>query len=125
MSMSAAIERYKDLSKTEVVERLASMSTRARGALVRHKETIRHAGFTAMGQGAAFGTGFVLGLIEKKAPGLRTIPRTQVPTASAAGLLLSAVNLARVFGDATPIVQSMADVATGEGGRQVALRVIK
>lgn len=123
--MSAAIEKFKEMGKTELAERLASLATRSRNSLAKHRETIRHTGLTAMGQGAAFGTGFVFGLIEKKAPSLLLVPRTQVPTASVAGLVLSAVNVARVFGDATPIVQSMADVATGEGGRQVALRVIK
>lgn len=123
--MSAAIEKFKEMGKTELAERLASLATRSRNSLAKHRETIRHTGLTAMGQGAAFGTGFVIGVLEKKAPALLTIPRTQVPSASVFGLALSAVNCARVFGDATPIFQSAADVATGEGGRQVAHRIIK
>ncbi|HEX6276088.1 MAG TPA: hypothetical protein VFZ53_23770 [Polyangiaceae bacterium] len=121
---TAAIEKYAELSKTELLERYAGLKTRATNMLGKHRETIKHVGFTFMGQGASAVTGGMYALVERKAPSLLTVPRTKVPTATVAALALSGLNCARVFGDATPIVQSIADGAQALGARELALKLV-
>lgn len=124
MSTAAAIEKYSGLSKTDLLERYASLRSRSLNLLGKHRETIKHVGFTFMGQGAAAVTGGMYALVERKAPSLLTVPRTKVPTATLAALCISGANCARVFGDATPIAQSIADGAQALGARELALKLV-
>lgn len=112
MTVQAIAHKLDELSKHELVQKLARLENKRQAFMKEHGHTIKRVVQVTVQSTLAMGTGAALGLLELKAP---HIPKTKVRIDTVVGGLLAMTNLAGVAEEAAPYVQSISDAMTGHG----------
>jgi hypothetical protein len=117
MSLQAITHKLDELSKHELVQKLARLENKRRNFMAEHGATIKRGLQVSVQSTVATATGVGFGLLELKSP---HIPKTKVRIDTVIGGALALANLLGATGDALPYVQSMSDAATGHGWGRMA-----
>lgn len=117
MTLAAIQTRLEELSKHELVSKLARAEQKRAAFMKEHGAAIKRGFQVAVCSTIAATVGAGAGLLELKAP---HIPKTKVRFDGMAGLGLSLANLLGMTGDALPYVQSAADALTGHATGRMA-----
>jgi hypothetical protein len=112
MSVQQLAHKLDELSKHELVQKLARLENKRQAFMKEHGHALKRALTVGIQTTLAAGTGAGLGLLELKMP---HIPKTKVRWDTVVGGALSLLNVAGVTEEALPFVQSVSDAMTGHG----------
>lgn len=110
MSASSIAERLEEMSKSDLVQRLANIKARAQNVAKNNKTAIKRFGLVAAQYSVSAVTGVVLGLVETK---MHSIPGTKIRFDALGAFALSGLNAAGVSEELLPVFQSSADAMNG------------
>lgn len=111
-TVASLIERFDALPKHELVQIAARLKATHHHVKENYGKAIKRVVISAAQSSTAVVVGAGFGLLELKAP---RIPKTRLRWDSLLGLAGTLTAMSGLAGEATPIVQSMADSATGHG----------
>lgn len=117
MTLAAITNRLEDLSKHELVSKLARAEAKRAAFMKEHGASIKRGFQVAACSTIAATAGVGCGLLELKAP---HVPKTKVRWDGLVGVSLSLANLLGMTGEALPFVQSAADALTGHASGRMA-----
>lgn len=110
MSLQALVHKFDELSKHELVQKVARLENKRQNFLKEHGAALKRGFYVGVQSTLASVTGAAFGVLELKQP---HIPKTKLRIDTAVGAALALANLTGVTGEALPFVQSMSDAATG------------
>jgi hypothetical protein len=117
MSVQAIAHKLDELSKHELVQKLARFENKRQAFVKEHGHTVKRILQVSLQSTLAATTGVALGLLELKLP---HIPKTKVRFDTVVGGALALANMAGVTEEALPYVQSISDAMTGHGAGRMA-----
>lgn len=112
MTVAAIANKLDELSKHELVQKLARLENRRQTFLKEHGAAINRFLQVGVQSTLAATTGAALGLLELKMP---HIPKTKLRIDTVVGGALALANMAGATDGALPYVQSISDAMTGHG----------